>query len=74
MATCTDTFQFNQEEMFKVLQRCLPDDLTQTQNLIEGKDDMIFGWNSQENCLLALNWRAARSQASTIKHQVSGFS
>ncbi|XP_059620994.1 nuclear pore complex protein Nup88 [Phlebotomus argentipes] len=69
MATCTDTFQFNSEEMFKLLQRCLPDDLTRTQNLIEACDDILFAWNSQDNHLLTLNWRAARSKGGSVKFQ-----
>ncbi|GAB0100415.1 hypothetical protein DMENIID0001_164550 [Sergentomyia squamirostris] len=69
MSTCTDTFKLNQEDLFKVLQKALPDDLSRTQNLIESKDDVIFGWNSRENCLLALNWRVARTKGGSVKYQ-----
>lgn len=59
--TCTDTFQFEGQPFFELLRKTIPNDSLYTQNLIECKDDMLFGWNSLDCCVIAFNWRLAQS-------------
>lgn len=70
MATCLDTFKWNNTELFKHLHNVLPKDFTETHQIMEIKDDMLFVWNEPENCLLALNWRAVMTKGNSIKFQV----
>lgn len=68
--TCSDTFDFGEQPLFKALCAKLPDDTTRTQNLIECKDDMVFAWNSTDSCVLVLNWRAAKGKGDeSVKFQ-----
>lgn len=60
--TCTDTFRFEAQPFFELLRKVLPSDLLCTQNLIECKDDILFGWNSLDCCIIAFNWRLAQSK------------
>lgn len=62
--TCTDTFNFEVQPFFEEMRKSLPNDATvQTQNLIECKDDMLFGWNSTDCCVVVFNWRLAQSKS-----------
>lgn len=61
-STCTDTFRFETQPFFELLRKVLPNDLACTQNLIECKDDMLFGWNPLDCCIIAFNWRLAQSK------------
>ncbi|XP_067637382.1 nuclear pore complex protein Nup88 [Eurosta solidaginis] len=55
----TDTLKLNHTAMFAKIRAGLPAERNHTQNLLECKDDMLFAWDSGENCLLAINWRLA---------------
>lgn len=65
-----DTFKWNNTELFKHLHKVLPKDFSQTHNILEVKDDMLFVWNEAEKCLLSLNWRAAMAKGSSVRFQV----
>ena len=68
----TDCLQLNKTSMFAKIRAGLPVERLQTQNLLECKDDLLYCWDSKENCLLVLNWRAALSKGfDEIKYQVS---
>jgi nuclear pore complex protein Nup88 len=72
MATCTDTFRFNDQKIFETVRACLPDEKSQTQNLIECRDDLLFVWNAKNSSLLTLNWRTAKVQGEgKVGYQVS---
>lgn len=61
--TCTDTFHFETHPFFELLRKTLGENaVVKTQNLIECKDDMLFGWNPLDCCLVAFNWRLAQSK------------
>lgn len=60
--TCTDTFHLESQPFFELLRKKLPKDTSFTQNLIECKDDMLFGWDSIECCVIVFNWRLAQSE------------
>lgn len=68
----TDSFRFNEEQIFHVIKDCLPDDLQNTQNLICVFDDILFAWNSKNACVLSLNWRLNRvKEPNSVAYQVS---
>lgn len=69
----TDCLQLNKSPMFaKIREGLLADRRLYTQNLVECKDDLLFCWDSQQSCLLVLNWRAASTMGlDQIKYQVS---
>lgn len=72
MSPSTDTFKFNDEKLFEVIRDCLPDDLSNTQNLICVFDDILFAWNSKNCCVLTLNWRLNRVKGpNNVGYQVS---
>lgn len=60
--TCTDTFGFETQPFFEQLRKSIPNDIVSTQSLIECKDDMLFGWNSSECCVIVFNWRLAQTK------------
>lgn len=64
--TCTDSFHFEAQPFFEVLRKALPNDTANTQNLIECKDDMLFGWNPLDCSVIVFNWRLAQSKDDTI--------
>lgn len=60
---CTDTFRFETQPFFDVLRKALEEsNVVKTQNLIECKDDMLFGWNPLDCCVIVFNWRLAQSK------------
>lgn len=68
--TCTDTFRFENQPFFEKLRKTIPNDITFTQNLIECKDDTLFGWNSIECNIFSFNWRLAQSKSDgTVNYQ-----
>ncbi|KAJ6633185.1 Nuclear pore complex protein Nup88 [Pseudolycoriella hygida] len=68
----TDCFKFNEQKIFAALRQTLrPDQASETQNIIECKDDMLFVWNSVDCHVLCFNWRAANARSDeNIKYQV----
>lgn len=66
----TDTLKLNQTAMFAKIRAGLPVDRQHTQNLLECKDDMLYAWNTEECCLLAVNWRLAALEGfEAVKYQ-----
>lgn len=65
-----DTFKWNNTELFKHLHHVLPKDFSQTHNIVEVKDDMLFVWNQTEQCILSLNWRASMAGGLKVPYQV----
>lgn len=59
--TCTDTFRFEAQPFFEQLRKSIPNATLYTQNLIECKDDMLFGWNPLDCSVIVFNWRLAQS-------------
>lgn len=59
---CTDTYRLESQPFFEMLRDKLPADRSFTQNLIECKDDMLFGWNAIDCCVVVFNWRLAQSK------------
>lgn len=68
-ATCTDTFRLESQPFFEHLRKVIPSDVANTMNLIECKDDMLFGWNPEDSCVIAFNWRLAQSKGDGIQFQ-----
>lgn len=69
----TDCFKFNEQKIFAALRQVIaPLQASETQNLIECKDDMLFVWNSVDCNVMCFNWRAANARHDeSIKYQVS---
>lgn len=61
--TCTDAYRLESQPFFEILRDKLPIDRSYTQNLIECKDDMIYGWNAIDCCVVVFNWRLAQSKS-----------
>lgn len=55
----TDFLGLTKKEIFKVIGKCLPENVTDPHNIIECKDDILFVWNSKDCCVLSLNIQAA---------------
>ncbi|XP_034487774.1 nuclear pore complex protein Nup88 [Drosophila innubila] len=54
----TDVFELNKSELFAKIRNGLPI-VPRTQNLLDCKDDLLYGWDSNDSCLLVTNWRVA---------------
>lgn len=68
--TCTDSFRFETQPFFEAFRKAIPIDTVNTQNLIECKDDMLFGWNLLDCSVIVFNWRLAQSKGdATVKFQ-----
>lgn len=69
----TDCFKFNEQKIFAAIRQTIsPVHISETRNIIECKDDMLFVWNSVDCNVLCLNWRAANTRNDgSIKFQVS---
>ncbi|XP_004536396.1 nuclear pore complex protein Nup88 [Ceratitis capitata] len=66
----TDTLKLNHTAMFAKIRAGLPIERQHTQNLLESKDDMLYAWDSEDCCLLAMNWRlAAFEGCNAVKYQ-----
>ncbi|KAL9873203.1 nuclear pore complex protein Nup88 [Glossina fuscipes fuscipes] len=66
----TDFLELNQTAMFAKIRNSLPVERQHSQNLLESKDDLLYVWNSQESCLLVVNWRTAIAKGhETINYQ-----
>lgn len=65
----TDCYHFGRHAMFKAL--ATAERSTHSKNIIEVKDDLMFGWDATNMSVLSLNWRAAYTFAEeNVKHQV----
>ncbi|XP_037038239.1 nuclear pore complex protein Nup88 isoform X2 [Bradysia coprophila] len=65
----TDCFKFNDRKLFVALRNTIAP-ATETQNIVECKDDMIFVWNAVDCNLMCFNWRAANARTDdSIKYQ-----
>lgn len=73
MSNCTDYLRLNDQKISKVIRDTLPKGIIKTQNVLTVKDDVLFVWNFQDSCVLALNLKATRSrEGDHIRYQV-GF-
>ncbi|XP_030238482.1 nuclear pore complex protein Nup88 [Drosophila navojoa] len=68
--TLTDVLELNKTELFTKIRTVLPI-VTQTQNLLDCKDDLLYAWNSVDSCLLVTNWRVALLQAEPKRAKIS---
>lgn len=67
----TDCFKFNEQKLFAALRKTIVP-ASETQNIVECKDDMIFVWNSVDCNVMCFNWRAANARNDdTVKYQVT---
>ncbi|XP_046738540.1 nuclear pore complex protein Nup88 [Diprion similis] len=62
MESSTDTLRLNDTKLFKVIKETVPGDGTETLNIIEIRDNVLYVWNSNESCILTLNIGAARGK------------
>lgn len=69
----TDCFKFNEQKIFAAIRQTISHiQISETQNIIECKDDMLYVWNSVDCNVMCLNWRAANTRKDdSIKFQVS---
>ncbi|XP_071057131.1 nuclear pore complex protein Nup88 [Onthophagus taurus] len=66
----TDFLQLNRHDIFKNLRETLPKNIATTKNVLVVKEDVLYTWDFQDNCLLTLNIKALReNDPETIKHQ-----
>lgn len=70
----TDFLRLNKHEIFENVRETLPKNIRKTQNVLIVKEDVLYTWDFQDNCLLTLNVKAVRNNPSEeIKHQVWEF-
>ncbi|XP_046589711.1 nuclear pore complex protein Nup88 [Neodiprion lecontei] len=62
MESSTDTLRLNDTKLFKVIKETVPGDGTETLNIIEIRDNVLYVWNSNDSCILTLNVGAARGK------------
>lgn len=60
--TFTDYLRLSEHKIFKALCDTLPKDIKKTQNVLIIKDDVLFTWDFQSNCVLTLNVKSVRSR------------
>lgn len=70
-----DYLRLNEHKLFQTVRETLPKTIQKTQKVLTVQEDVLFTWDFQDNCVLTLNVKAARSrQGDNVKHQVSAFS
>ncbi|CAH1987720.1 unnamed protein product [Acanthoscelides obtectus] len=70
--SATDYLRLGEHKIFKELKETLPKNLTKAENLVVVHDSILFTWDFQDNCILSLNIKAARSrEGDNVIHQVS---
>ncbi|XP_069683865.1 nuclear pore complex protein Nup88 isoform X2 [Periplaneta americana] len=60
MEGCTDRLGLSERKLFKIVRENLTKLNPKTRNIIECKEDVLFVWNSKDNCLLTLNVKTAK--------------
>lgn len=69
--TSTDYLRLSEHKIFKAVRDTLPANLRKTQNVLIIKDDVLFTWDFQSNCVLTLNVKTARSrEGDNVAYQV----
>lgn len=58
----TDYLRLSEHKIFKAVSSTLPKDINKAQNVLIVKDDVLFTWDFQSNCVLTLNVKTARSR------------
>jgi hypothetical protein len=70
--SATDFLHLNEHKIFKCVRETLPKDIKRTQNVLTIRDNVLYTWDFQDNCVLTLNVKAARSKdGDNVTHQVS---
>lgn len=68
----TDYLRLGEHKIFKELCASLPKNITKTLNLLAVRDSVLFTWDFQNNYVMSLNVKAARSrEGDNVIHQVS---
>ncbi|KAK9693524.1 Nuclear pore component [Popillia japonica] len=57
-----DFLRLNDHPLFKNVRETLPKNIKKTQNIMCVKDDVLYSWDFQDNCILTLNIKAARNE------------
>lgn len=60
--SATDYLRLSDHKIFKVFQEAAPSQFKKTQNILTVKDDILYMWSFQDNCVLTLNIKATRSR------------
>lgn len=72
MSISADYLHLNDHKIIKNIRESLPKGIVKTLNLLTVKDDVLFVWNCQDNCMLTLNVKAVRSkEGDSVNYQVS---
>ncbi|XP_025831243.1 nuclear pore complex protein Nup88 [Agrilus planipennis] len=66
----TDYLNINDHKIFKNLRKTLPKSIDKVERLLTVNDDILYTWDFQDNCVLTLNIKAARSkEKDNVSHQ-----
>lgn len=66
----TDFLRLSEHKLFRELKDSLSKTTSKTQNLLAVHDGILFTWDFQDNCILSLNIKAARSrEGDQVIHQ-----
>lgn len=68
----TDYLRLHEHKIFRELCESLPKNISKTLNVLIVHDSVLYTWDFQNNCVLSLNIKAARSrEGDNVRHQVS---
>lgn len=64
--------RLNDNKLIEIIRETLPKNINKTQNILTLKDDTLFTWDFQDNCVLTLNVKCVRNREgdNNVKHQV----
>lgn len=60
--TFTDYLRLSEHKIFKAIRDTLPKPVKKAQNVLIIKDDVLFAWDFESNCVLTLNVKSFRSR------------
>lgn len=73
MAT-TDFLKLHNHKLFKNVRETLPNNIKNTQNVLAIRDDVLYIWDFQDNCILTLNIKLSRGgDVAAATQQVSNI-
>lgn len=66
-----DPHSLNEERLFLELKDSFPQNIKDTRNILEIRDNVLYVWNARDFCVMTLNLAATRGKSGDVPYQVN---
>ncbi|XP_017760271.1 PREDICTED: nuclear pore complex protein Nup88-like [Eufriesea mexicana] len=69
MSSFMDPHSLNKERLFLELRNSFPQNIKDTRNILEIRDNVLYVWNARDFCVMTLNLGATRGKSGDVPYQ-----